>query len=241
MATPSELRRSFLCRTSRILIASAGIIASPTFVAESMADEKEKSVEANEDLMREHGVLRRALLVYQRAAYLLRTQPASVPADALLQTSKLFRVFGEDYHERKLEEKYIFPLVRKLKGQAASYPDVLEKQHDQGRKLTKYVMEVTQGGRIARSNVIPLANALDAFDLMYAHHAAREDTIVFPAWKDALSERAYQDMSEKFEDIEKQTFGHDGFEDAVRQIAMIESRLDLTDISQFTIHVPEKK
>lgn len=199
----------------------------------------EKEVGANEDLMREHGVLRRALLVYRAAAMRLRSDPDSVPADALARTAKLFRTFGEDYHERKLEEEFIFPAVRKTRGPAASLPDVLKTQHDRGRQLTDYVLQVTGQGRpghvIASGNVQPLARALEAFELMYEHHTAREDTIVFPAWKDALSGHAYHAMSERFEQIEQQMFGHDGFEDAVKQIAAIEDRLGLADIAQFTI------
>src|SRR5205085_2911056 len=58
-------------------------------------------VTANEDLMREHGILRRALLVYQESVVRLRQDPASVPPDALEKTANLFRVFGEEYHEKK--------------------------------------------------------------------------------------------------------------------------------------------
>ena len=61
-------------------------------------------VTAAEDLMREHGILRRALLVYQESATRLRQDPASVPPDALEKAVNLFRVFGEDYHEKTLEE-----------------------------------------------------------------------------------------------------------------------------------------
>ena len=35
----------------------------------------------------------------------------SVEPEALQKTAKLFRVFGEDYHEQKLEEAHIFPLL----------------------------------------------------------------------------------------------------------------------------------
>src|SRR5437667_4466710 len=81
-------------------------------------------VTATEDLMREHGVLRRALLVYTAAAAKLRTAPGGLTTDALLKTAKLFRGFGEDYHERSLEEAFIFPAVKQAGGPAASLPDV---------------------------------------------------------------------------------------------------------------------
>jgi len=44
----------------------------------------------------------------------------------------------------------------------------------------------------------------------------------------------------KFEDIEKEQFGGDGFEDAVKQISAIEGSLGLADIAQFTAPPPPK-
>ena len=75
---------------------------------------------------------------------------------------------------------------------------------------------------------------------MYQNHTAREDTIVFPAWKDALSERQLREMGDKFEDIERQQFGKDGFEDAVKQIGQIEQALGFADLAQFTAPPPPK-
>ncbi len=229
-------RRDFIFTS----IAGSGLVLSSLLSTNALAAEQEKKVAANEDLMREHGVLRRALLVYRATAERLMQQPSSFPASVLKSTAKLFREFGEDYHERRLEEKFIFPAVRKLKGTAARYPDVLQKQHDRGRELTDYVMRVTQGGSISSGNAAPLAKALQAFNLMYEHHTAREDTVVFTAWKDSLSEKAYDEMGEQFESIEKQVFGHDGFEDALKKITKIEEELGLSDIAQFTMPTPPK-
>lgn len=53
--------------------------------------------------MREHGVLRRILVVYRASAGLLR-QEAKIDAHQLVAAADLFRAFGEDYHEHKLEE-----------------------------------------------------------------------------------------------------------------------------------------
>ena len=75
---------------------------------------------------------------------------------------------------------------------------------------------------------------------MYEHHTAREDTVVFPAWKDALSAHQLDEMAETFEEIEHQQFGKDGFEDAVAQIAHIEQALGIADIARFTPPPPPK-
>ncbi len=197
-------------------------------------------VTATEDLMREHGVLRRALLVYSAAAIKLRSSPAAVAPDALQKTAKLFRAFGEEYHEKKLEEAYIFPAVRKAGGEAAGYPDILIAQHNRGREITEYLINVAQGGKLGASNSEPLAKALEAFVWMYRNHAAREDTIIFPAWKQTMTGEQLDEMNDKFEDIEHEQFGEDGFEDAVKQISAIESSLGLADISQFTAPPPPK-
>ena len=157
-----------------------------------------------------------------------------------MRTAKLFRSFGEDYHERKLEEAHIFPAVHKAGGPGAAYVDVLIAQHNRGREITDYILSVTGKGRIGTSDAEPLARVFETFVLMYRNHTAREDTIVFPAWKDALSERQLREMGDKFEDIERQTFGKDGFEDAVKQIAQIEQTLGFADLAQFTAPPPPK-
>lgn len=152
----------------------------------------------------------------------------------------MFRSFGEDYHERKLEEAHIFPAVRKAGGPAAAYVDVLVAQHNRGREITEYILAVTEKGAVGAGDAEPLARIFETFVLMYQNHAAREDTIVFPAWKETLSERQLREMGDRFEDIERQTFGKDGYEDAVKQIAQIEQTLGFVDLAQFTAPPPPK-
>ena len=89
-------------------------------------------------------------------------------------------------------------------------------------------------------DAVPLARALESFVLMYQNHTAREDTIVFPAWTEVLSTRQLQEMDERFEDIDRQQFGRDGYGDAVAQIGQIEQLLGLADLAQFTAPPPPK-
>ena len=201
------------------------------------AAEREKEVTATEDLMREHGVLRRALLVYRESIPRLRDSDAKL-AGALQQTAKLFRDFGENYHERMLEERYIFPEVRKAGGPAADYVDTLLAQHRRGRELTDYILAVTRAGRIGAAQAAPLGKVLDGFVVMYQNHTAREDTVVFPGWKRALPEKRLEELADEFEEIEHRQFGKDGFEDAVATITRIEQQLGLADLAQFTPPAP---
>jgi len=75
---------------------------------------------------------------------------------------------------------------------------------------------------------------------MYQNHAAREDTIVFPAWKKNFSDKQLDEISDQFEDIEHKMFGKDGFEDAEKQISSIETGLGFGDLAQFTPPPPPK-
>lgn len=203
-------------------------------------DGNERGIEvtAVEDLMREHGVLRRALFIYTEAAVELRGNPSAVALDALQKTAKLFRAFGEDYHERNLEEAHIFPAVRNAGGPAAAYVDVLIIQHERGREITDYILAVTQGARRGAPGAQQLAQALDSFVRMYRPHAAQEDTVIFPAWKQTMSAAQLDETGDKFEDIEHEQFGQDGFENAVKQVAEIEASLGLADLGQFTAPSP---
>jgi hemerythrin-like domain-containing protein len=219
-----------------ILTNRALAVVSP----ENSEEAKGGEVTATEDLMREHGVLRRALFVYSESAAQLRKNPSMVMPDALHKTAKLFRAFGEDYHEKKLEEAYIFPAVKKAGGEAAGYPDILVAQHNRGREITDYILAVTKGAKLDADKAEPLALAMDTLVRMYRPHAAREDTIVFPAWKQTLTAKQLDEMNDKFEDIEHRMLGEDGFEKAVRQISDIESELGLADLAQFTASLPAK-
>lgn len=196
-----------------------------------------KDVGSVEDLMREHGVLRRILLVYQQTAGKLRKADA-VDLAALNRAAQLFRSFGEDYHEKMLEEAFIFPALRKLRGPEAAYPEVLIAQHHRGRKITDYILDLTGRRKLSGGRAKGLADAFDGFALMYQNHAAREDTLVFPAWKQALAERDIDEIGDKFEDIEQQQFGKQGFETIVEQVSEIEKALGYADLSQFTAPMP---
>ena len=225
MATPndSSTRRRFVLATGGALLLAACRDKDKDHDKKGDDDE---DVGAVEDLMREHGAIRRVLVVYRESAARLRVDPASIPADALQKAAKLFRSFGEDYHERLLEEAHIFPAVKKAGGAAAKEIDALLAQHQRGREITDYVLGVTTRALGAATSE-PLARNLEAFARMYEEHAAREDTIVFPAWKKTLTPKQLDEIGERFEDIEKKTFGKDGFDDAVEQIAAIEQSMGL--------------
>jgi hypothetical protein len=79
-----------------------------------------------------------------------------------------------------------------------------------------------------------LARLLRTFNRMYRPHAAREDTVLFPAFHELLGEKAYRELGDQFEDEEKRKLGSEGFEGAVAKIAKLEEQFGLADLDQFT-------
>jgi hypothetical protein len=105
-------RRVFL-RSSIIFsgaaFAGAGLLRGAE--KEEKENEKEAEVGPPEDLMREHGVLKRVLLIYGEALRRLDAKQ-DFPPEALSDAAGIIRSFVEDYHE-KLEENFLFPRFEK--------------------------------------------------------------------------------------------------------------------------------
>lgn len=141
-----------------------------------------EGVSATEDLMREHGILRRTLIVYAELSSRLHANAGQIDPAALADAAKLFREFGEDYYEHTLEEQYVFPEVCCAGGPNEKLVEVLLTQHQRGREITDYLARVGTRGQIG-GDAEPLANALASMARMYHPHSAWEDTVIFPAWK----------------------------------------------------------
>ncbi|NUR89935.1 MAG: hemerythrin domain-containing protein [Nonomuraea sp.] len=189
----------------------------------------EEEVSPPEDLMREHGVLKRVLLIYREGIRRIGAGD-QVPARALNAGAGIIRTFIEEYHER-LEERYVFPPLVKA-GRLTDVVPVLVTQHQRGRVLTGRVLAATRPGTSPdRSRLVA---DLTAFIRMYEPHEAREDTVVFPALREVVPPREFAEMGERFEDEEHRRFGAAGFTGVVAQVADIEKTLGVYDLNQFT-------
>jgi hemerythrin-like domain-containing protein len=192
----------------------------------------EAGVAAPEDLMREHGVLNRILLVYEEGVRRLENRKEVAP-EVFQKSAGLVRRFVEDYHE-KLEEKHIFPEFEKQK-QLVSLVKVLLEQHDAGRRVTQRIMSLSAPGQFGNGGPqMELAAACTAFIRMYRPHEAREDTVLFPAWRRIVSPARIAELGEEFEEEEERLFGEGGFDKIVGQVAEIEKQLGIYELDQFT-------
>jgi len=216
----------------RRVLAATACIAAGAVGGAAGAKAGEAEVTANEDLMREHGVLRRILVLYRETAPVLERSQAGVDVGAVNAAAAVFREFGEQYHEKMLEEQHIFPMVRKTRGKAADLVDVLLAQHARGREITAYILSATASGRIG--DALALARAMTGFCRMYEAHTAYEDTIVFPAFRNLLSNAQYKALGDRFEEIERKQFGGDGFDLALAKVEKAQAAVGVEQLSRFT-------
>ena len=223
-------RRRFL--KDAVGVGSAVLAAAAGFRA-SAAEQKqeEKPVSPTEDLMREHGVLRRILLVYGEV---IRRVDAGQPLEAepIAKAATIVRAFIEDYHEKD-EEEFIFPRFRKA-GRLTALVDVLVQQHQAGRTLTAGIQRLATPAALGKpSGRSELAANMRQFIRMYEPHAAREDTVLFPAFAELVSEKELHALMETFEQKEKALPLGD-FEKMVADVAGIEKALGIDDLARFT-------
>jgi hemerythrin-like domain-containing protein len=229
-------RRQFVQRImsgAAFMLASCATAASKTagYSQTSSAGSKEE-VSPAEDLMREHGVLKRVLLIYGEALRRLEANE-ELPPQALLDSANVIRAFIENYHER-LEEDYLFPRFRKA-NRLVDLVDVLNIQHQAGRRLTDEILKYATAGALKSvDGRRTLSESLMRFIRMYSPHEAREDTVLFPAFRELVSSNEYGALGEEFEKKEHALFGDNGFEAMVDRVATIEKTLGIFDLAQFT-------
>jgi hemerythrin-like domain-containing protein len=225
-------RRHFL---GAALGAGLLIPAAPTW-ADDKKDKKkgepDEEIGATEDLMREHGVLNRILLIYEEGLRRLRGKE-DVGPEVFHKPAQLVRTFVEDYHEQ-LEEKFIFPEFEKAR-KLTDLTKVLKDQHQAGRRVTDVILRNATGEHFGNADARKeLVAATEGFIRMYRPHEAREDTVLFPALHKLLPAKRLDELGEQFEKEEDRLFGDEGFEKTVEQVAGIEKQLGIYDLAKFT-------
>ena len=197
---------------------------------EIVAGKKDQEVTPAEDLMREHGVLDRVLLLYEAQ---IRKCSSSTDFDPALitQSAEIIRDFINNYHE-KSEEERVFPRFKKA-GKMTDLVDILLRQHEAGRKATERILTLAPTSRNNADDRKQLVGAMQSFITMYRPHAAREDTDLFPKLKDVVSSNEYDAMAEDFEKKEHELFGEDGFEKMAAHVAQLEQQMGIHDLNQF--------
>lgn len=226
-------RREFLTG-----VAGVAVISSTAAAAQDQPHEKkergtgqEEDIPPTEDLMREHGVLRRILLIYDEAA---RRLPADDAVVAVVGSAAgVVRRFVEAYHE-KLEEDFVLPKLERA-GKLVDLAKIIRVQHTAGRKLTESLARNAKAGKGATAEQRhAIVTDMQRFARMYAAHAAWEDTEIFPAYRAQFSEAEFDKLGEQFEEQEHKLLGSSGFEGSLKEVGELEKALGIHDLDRYT-------
>jgi len=222
-----------------VLLSGGGLVAGAAAASAGWALSTRPAAEPgpavippDDDLMREHGVLKRVLLCYREM--IARVQ-AGGPMDAqdLHDAALIIHDYIEGFHEG-LEEGFVFPRLVKA-GRLVGTVTTLLVQHARGRVITQFLLRgATAKGVASPGAAASLAAAMQAFDRMYEPHEAREDTVVFPAFRQITPAAELTDLGQYFADLEHQQFGTDEFAAMVARVASIERNLGIYDLARFT-------
>jgi hemerythrin-like domain-containing protein len=213
--------------TASVVLASCAASARGPEAPSKQGEAAEAEVTPAEDLMQEHGVIERILLIYEEAARRIdRDEPLEL--GVVNGAATIVRRFVAEYHEKQ-EEQFVFPRLEAAKRETALVATLL-RQHERGREVTEDIARRAQ----ATAPTPELAQALRSFVRMYRPHAAREDTVLFPAFREVVGPSAYRELGEKFEDKEHELFGEHGFEKIVAEVARLEAALKIDALEAFT-------
>jgi len=227
---PKETRRHFLVK-SGIFLTAAGLFGAGC----STGPEKEaktSAISATEDLMREHGVLRRIMLLYDEMGRRLK-QGEDFSSQVLAEATDITHRFIQEYHEKN-EETQLFNRLSSA-GKLAELVAILYQQHLAGRKVIVEINAANTEDNLKNpAERARIADLLAAFNRLYRPHAAWEDTVLFPAFREVISGKDFAAVGETFEKDEVKLFGQDGYAKVVGQVADLEKKLGIYNLQQFT-------
>ncbi len=223
----------------KVLAAGLGLLAAVPPLAALEAKpagqpkwDPDEGVTAPEDLMKEHGVLNRCLLIYEEGMRRIQAKQEVAP-EVFLHTAELVRTFVEQYHEKN-EENYIFPEFVKAR-KLVDLVETLKTQHVAGRKVTAEILRLAQPSLFrVEANRGQLVAACQSFIRMYRPHEAREDTVLFPALRTLLPPKQVSALGDRMEEAEHKVLGEEGFEHSVEKVETIEKQLGIYELRQFT-------
>jgi hemerythrin-like domain-containing protein len=226
-------RRTLLATTTGLVVGAAAtetanaLSGGPSTAAPDLAS-------PGEELMTEHGVLKRVLLAYRAISDRLadgRTPPAGAVTDA----AGIIADYIESFHEG-LEEAYVFPRLQRA-GQHTDLIRTLLVQHDRGRHLTAAILSIADDLRSEPARAT-LRTYIEQFVRMYEPHEAWEDTVVFPALRAITPARTLQLLAERFAEEENSQYGDHALAGILGRVEGVEEQLGIANLAGFTPPAP---
>ena len=143
------------------------------------------------------------------------SKETAVSPEATGETAEVIASYVQEYHE-KLEEKYVFPPMRERMPELVQ---VLTRQHAAGRvhinRIRRLAEEQVMDSPQNRASIIV---SLRGFIAMYRPHKAREDTVLFPAFRTVIPPTDLEELAGIFLKEEKALGVEYDFDSVVEQI-----------------------
>lgn len=221
-------RRQLLTGAAGVVI-GGGVAEAATALTRTPSTPTPDVASPGEELMVEHGVLKRVLLAYRAASGQL-ARGAGLPVGAVADAAQIISDYIESFHEG-LEEAYVFPRVQDAQ------PDLVRTllvQHDRGRHLTAAILALAGGGPTSAKAQTALRTYLDQFVAMYEPHEAWEGTVIYPALRAVTPQRTLDLLAERFAAEENSQFGDDALAQMLERVTGVEQQLGIADLAAFT-------
>lgn len=185
-----------------------------------------------EDLMEEHSILRRALLIYEECIRRMNINEDFDP-NLLIETTNVIKVIII-FHHALLEHEYIFPRFREA-DKYVEMCDTLTDQHGRAGEQEELILKYANRDSINNLEEKEiLINALKKSIRVFRPHIDREDTEMFPEFKTVVTPYEFYELGKKFKEIEYQKWGENGHKQMVDKITYVEKALGINDLDSFT-------
>lgn len=200
------------------------------------AKQMSEKISIGEDLMREHGLFNRLILLYKESAQ--RAKENGDSTDVLRSAAEITMEYIHEFHE-EFEENEVYPQFddnRKLH----RITEIMEDQHETGKQITQAILDMTASGRsLDSASISTMGDLVMQFERMYIPHAAQEDTELWPALQEKEGYAGYMKMGAEMGEQEDEKFGEEYFDKLVTKVESLEKKLGIDDLAKFTAHVPE--
>ena len=222
-------RRVFL---KNVLLIGTGTMVGGMISLEGCRPGSKMEDSPAEILMRQHGMLARLMLVYDKCSQDL-SAGKSFPIEALRNAALIIRSYIEDFHEN-LEGEILFPYCSKSDS-LSWLVQLLYIQHAAGRKLTDRILSLCQDTSFPDpERGLKLSQHMTEFNRMYRLHAAWEDTVLLPELKKLLGQDHNSSLAEEISRRQQEVLGINGTENLLDRIAAIERMLEIHQLWQVT-------
>ncbi len=225
-------RRTLLTGTAGLILGAGATQAGNALTDNHPASTALRPPSPGEELMTEHGLLKRVLLAY-RAMIDQLDAGTTPPTGALTDAAQIIADYVESFHEG-LEEAYVFPRVQAANADLADLVHTLLVQHDRGRHLTATILTTAASGLAATKARAALREDLTRFVRMYEPHEAWEDTVIYPTLRTHTPQPTLDQLAERFAELENKQYGDNALTQILGRIAGIEQQLGIDNLATFT-------